>query len=509
MTDPSGILDAHGTGARTAVIDIGSNSIRLVVYRDGARAPLQLFNEKVLCGLGRGMAVTGRLNPDGVALALENLARFRALVQAMGVARLDVVATAAVRDADNGAEFVEQLRHLGIDIRVLSGVDEARLSALGVLSGIPEADGLMGDLGGGSLELVDLDRGHPDGMVPGAHVTLPLGPLRLMDTAGGNLRRGQAIVDGTLAEIDWLDRLQGRNFYAVGGAWRMLARHLMESRRYPLHIIHAFAVDAVEAVGFLQRYGKLIAKQDRRLATLPRKRLETLPWAALVLERLFARAMPHSLVFSAFGLREGVLFERLSAVSRRGDPLLTALSQIAAGGRFHFSPDEIVRFLEPLTGAWPTPLRRLCLAACIASDLAWTEHPDYRAEQAYYRMLRLPVVGIDHPGRAFLALAMAARYGGEATAPLTEVARSLLSEEDRRRATVLGLSLRLAYTLTGGAPGILSQCRLSRLDPTLSLTLSKGFALAVGEAVPRRLEAIARVLSLRAEIVQEHPVAAA
>ena len=160
-----------------AVIDIGSNSLRLVVYDAPRRAAHTLLNEKVMCGLGRGLERTGRLNPEGVVQAKANLQRFVALARAAGAARIDVLATAAVRDAEDGADFVNDVeKRLSIRVRVLPGAEEGRLSALGVLAGIPDAAGVVGDLGGGSIELAAIGNGRV-----GSVATLPIGPLRLIE----------------------------------------------------------------------------------------------------------------------------------------------------------------------------------------------------------------------------------------------------------------------------------------------------------------------------------------
>jgi exopolyphosphatase/guanosine-5'-triphosphate,3'-diphosphate pyrophosphatase len=132
---------------RVAVIDIGSNSIRLEIFDGLTRAFCPLFNEKVICALGRDLKSTGRLSEKGAELALINLPRFTRMARGMGAARIDMLATAAVREAENGAEFIAEVeRRCGQEVRVLSGAEEARISALGVLAGIPDADGIMGDL---------------------------------------------------------------------------------------------------------------------------------------------------------------------------------------------------------------------------------------------------------------------------------------------------------------------------------------------------------------------------
>ena len=227
-----------------AVVDIGSNSVRLIVYEDAGRAPAPLFNEKVLCGLGRAVFTTGKLAPDAVKRALRALRRFRALIDQLSVPHVEVIATAAAREADNGPEFIAQAeRILGQEITVLSGTREAELAALGVVSGIHAADGFAGDLGGGSLELIDVRGGRLSDAS-----TLPLGGLRLIDASGGSLKKARDIVDAELAKVDWLEKGRGRDFYAIGGTWRALARLHMTQTNYPLSVMHNYRIAADDAL---------------------------------------------------------------------------------------------------------------------------------------------------------------------------------------------------------------------------------------------------------------------
>lgn len=482
---------------RVAVIDIGSNSIRLVVYDRLSRSPTAVFNEKVLCGLGKTLERTGRLNPEGVKQALENLTRFQRLIDGMQVVRVDVLATAAVRDAADGEAFVAEVkRRTGLDIQILTGTDEARLAAMGVLSGTPGADGLAGDLGGGSLELVTLDRG-----IIGQQTTTPLGPLRLMESTDGKIAAATKVIDQHLSALPWIHEARGRTFYPVGGSWRALAKMHMEQANHPVHIIHHYSIAGDDAVGF----AGLIARQSRssleKVPGVSRRRLETLSLAALVLERVVRTVQPARVVFSAFGLREGHLFELLSADHRRQDPLLTACTEIAQRlGRFG-AAETISQWTAPLFAGEDENAGRLRQAACLLSDLGWAEHPDYRAEHAFLRILRMPFAGIDHAERAFLATASFVRYSGTLDGEVLAPAKGLLKDGPIQRAYILGLALRLAQTLTGGAMMMLQRTALRLGDEKLSLILPEDAAALVGEAVQRRLDSLAKALNRSGEII--------
>jgi exopolyphosphatase/guanosine-5'-triphosphate,3'-diphosphate pyrophosphatase len=476
-----------------AVIDIGSNSLRLVVYDRLSRSPRMLFNEKVLCGLGRGIGETNRLHPDGVRLATENLRRFVSLARSIPVARLHVLATAAVRDADDGADFMRKIeRNLRIRATVLTGVEEGRMSAYGVIASIPEANGLMGDLGGGSVELVPIAGGQV-----GPAASLPIGPLRLADIADDE-RRLRETIDRHLDELPWLQGRAFNAFYAVGGAWRALARIHMEQTGYPLHVIQQYNLSRGAAEGFLELVAHQSRKSLEKIPAVSRKRLETVPFAARVLHRVLRRIQPKRLIFSAYGLREGHLYRLLDEQEQQEDPLLAGAATMAqAHRRFGADGDDLFAWTGPLYADEDPGDRRLRHAAARLSDVAWAEHPDYRADQALRMTLFMPLPGIDHAGRAFLGATLHARYGGSDPG---DVVRRLLSDERLAAARGVGLALRLGNTLTGGVPGLLAGSKLGVENGTLTLSLRRDSGRRLGESVQRRLDALGRALGKKTEI---------
>ena len=480
---------ATASEAPVAVIDVGSNSVRLVVYENGGRAPLPIFNEKVLCGLGRGLDRTGRMPAEGMDMALESLHRFALLCPQMGVRDVQAVATAAVREASNGPEFLETVRkECGLDVRLLSGDREAEVSAAGVVSAIPHASGLAADLGGASLELTLLDTGHV-----AERVSLPLGTVR--KNGEESLSEHRTAVREQLQELDWLRQARGHCLYLVGGSWRALARIHMNETGYPLHVIHHYALDAPSASGFCATLAGWPRERLESAKGLRPDRLESLPFAAVALECLLQCTGAEEVVFSANGLREGCLYEALTPLEREIDPLLslceTAAHRMGRGGS---ASEYLANWISPaLKGIVPDKLR---LAACHLSDIGWSEHPDYRAEQVFLRILRMPLTGANHGERVMLGLAVASRHGAIQSTVKRLRLDNLLNRKKRRQAAGIGLAMRLAYTISGGAVSVLEQFRLKRKRRKLLLTGPEGAHILVGNTVQRRLRVLAEKLDL-------------
>jgi len=480
---------------RCAVVDLGSNSVRLVVFEGQTRNPLAIFNEKAVLRLGRGLEATGLLNEDGVGQALTVMNRYYAIARAMGAAPFEVLATAAVRDARNGPAFVAGLeaRMPGVAIRVLSGEEEAELSAAGVLCGIPQADGILADIGGGSLELVRLTAGQC-----GEVRTLPLGVIRLAERAGGDPVRARALVESDLATVPWLAEGAGRDLYLVGGAWRALARIHIAQTGYPLNMIHHYTIGRDEARDLTGVIAAASRRVLERTPGMPRRRVEDLPFAAVVLRRVLRASGARRVVFSANGLREGWYMQRMPEAIRAKDPLLAAGHDLARHyGRDPTLPPALLAWTDTLFPGDAGEARRLREAACWMSDIGSHDHPEYRAEQAFLRILRQPGIGLDHHARAFLGLTLALRYEAEPDAPFLAAGRGLLAPEAVQRATVLGCALRLAYTLSAGTPDLLAGTRLN-VNHTLTLRLAEGGGVFAGESVTRRLDRLAQALGLQA-----------
>ena len=440
-----------------AVVDVGSNSVRLVVYDQAKRAPIPVFNEKVLCGLGRGLDSTGCLNPDGAKLALKSLQRFAALAKAMNISDIDAFATAAVREAKDGAELVIEIENnCGFPVQIISGEEEAQLSGSGVLSEIPKANGFMADLGGASLELAHLDNGlNVD------QTSLPIGHLRNPKNEGRKDFREN--IKHKLSRINWLGPTNESALYAVGGAWRSWARMHMKSIKYPLSVIHHYQIPIKSALEFSEKIAQTSPNDLKSFSGFPEERAESIPFANYVLQRLLKQTKVSSVIFSAYGAREGRIFNRLAASVRMEDPLVAACHNLASmTGRSTVDGETLYKWTGAIFSEESIGESRLRRAACLLADLEWSDHPDYRAQHALLRILRYPLIGIDHPGRAYVALAVASRHAKVPERILTKALGNILDKRELQRARAAGLAIRLAYTFSGGVTSLLEQTHLYR-----------------------------------------------
>ncbi|MBS0361110.1 MAG: Ppx/GppA family phosphatase [Proteobacteria bacterium] len=492
--------DSRPEPRQAAVIDVGSNSVRLVIYRLDGRAIWTVYNEKALAGLGRDLPTTGRLSPEGVEIAMTAIRRFRALLDGWRAEDVTAAATAAVRDAADGPAFLRRIREeTGLAVRVLSGDEEARYAALGVIAGQPDAEGVVGDLGGSSLELVRLNGDAPEG---GA--TLPLGPFALGAPRQLDYDRTRKIVEAALGPH--VNRFASQHFHAVGGAWRNLALFQMELADYPLHVAHQYELGRADALSV----ARLIAKQSRasleRMQGLSKKRVETLPYAAVVLEALIEQLGVERIIISAFGVREGLLLDAMTAETRARDPLIEGCDALTAarGGPF-----ELGGALE----AWLTPAFEqlspvfgardpvLLAAACRLADLGARLHPDHRADVAFEQVLRAPIAGMNHPERAFLASVAFSRHTSAGTPPEAEAVARVISSERRQRAKALGAAVRLGCDLSGRNPRLLEKSSLAIRDEKLSLSAASGWEdMLLGEQTAKRAQTLASALKLKLEL---------
>lgn len=476
-------------GKPAAVIDIGSNSLRMVIYDGLRRVPWPIFNEKVLCGLAANLSESGKLNPEGRELAKNSLARFINLAKLMGIKNLHLFATAAMRDATDGKAFVQEIREEhDISITVISGQEEARLAGYGVTSSLTHVNGVAGDLGGGSLELISLRKGS----VSDCGISLPLGALRL-----NRSQNVSALIDEGLHHFPLRKELVGKTFYAVGGAFRNLAKIHMARKDYPLKVLHHYSIPAEEMMETLYIISRMSEKALIKLEGISPRRAQILPIAATIAEHIITTGKPRDVTFSVNGVREGFLYQRLPEEIQQEDPLFSGCSDmIQRVGVTPLYGQELAHWMHGLFPKEPAQQNRLRRAACILSEISRYENTEYRAELAYRRILDSSLIGISHADRVFMAKSVYHRYRVQPNQEIIEAIQSLLDNTAIHNARTIGYAMRLAHSLAGGMQGILPHTSLHIKQDRLILTLKKPAASLDGENVERRLLNLAELLKL-------------
>ncbi|MGQ3276728.1 MAG: Ppx/GppA family phosphatase [Shinella sp.] len=483
--------------APVSVVDIGSNSIRLVIYEGMSRSPAMLFNEKVMCGLGKGLARTGRMDQASVDRALASLHRFKALSKQARASTMFALATAAAREAENGPDFIHKAEMiLGQKVRVLTGEEEAYFSALGIISGFHDPDGIVGDLGGGSLELIDV----AGGMI-GKGITLPLGGIRLSEASGGSAAQARIVARKYLRTANLLKNGTGRAFYAVGGTWRSIGKLHMEVQNYPLHMMQGYELGFADAMDFLTDIVTAKDPKDPAYAAISKGRRNLLPFGAVAMQETIAIMKPSRVFFSAQGVREGYLYSLLPDREKARDPLLAAASELAI---LRARSPEHARELAEWTGRM-MPLfgitendeeRRYREAACLLADISWRAHPDYRGLQALNLIAHGTFIGITHPGRAFIALTNYYRFEGLNDDAVSSSLAGIATPRLRELAKLVGGLLRILYLFSASMPGVVPHLvfrKAGASETDLELVVPSDYSELAGERLDGRLQQLAKL----------------
>ena len=485
------------TMRRTAIVDIGSNSIRLVVYQGAARVPAILFNEKVMAGLGKDLTTSGAIADDSTALAVQALQRFRRLCIEMEVDTIKCFATSAVRDASNAADLLKAASEIGFEVQVLSGEEEAELAGLGVLSAIPQANGIVGDLGGGSLELALVK----DGKVLDRH-SLPLGVLRVANLRRQDKDKFKRQINKMLEKTGWDKNAQGLPFYLVGGSWRSLARLDMFDSRYPLPVIHHYEMKPQRARRLVSQLARMNKAKLKAVPGLSSSRIPTLNDAAWLLSYIIRYLDSSTMIVSAYGVREGMLFQNVSKAESKRDPLLIATEiSGAAQARFPANSKLLGRWIAPIFAEDSPERERIRQAACNLGDVAWRANPNFRAERGLVMGLHGNWVGITGLERELLGQTLYTSFGGGDN--IFPGGGVLASEKATRRAICWGLAMRLGQRISGGTRTPLEQTRLRKSDGQLEVIMAADLRDLYGGAVAKRHIQLANMLDLEAVLVTE------
>ena len=485
--------------APMAIIDIGSNSIRLVIYASQGRYPFPLFNERANCRLGEGVGDDGMLREERIEVALATLARFAKILGSMGISKVHAVATAAVRRAKNAEQFTRPAAALlNHEISVLSQQAEAYHVARGLTLNLPRATGLVADLGGGSIEIIKLSEGQIE-----RSASFDFGHL-------SDVKRSQ--INAAFAATDWISAAAPKRLYGVGGSFRAFASAYIKQSGYPLPVLHGLTIPTKDARGLLTAF----AGKSPELGGVPLGRQKTMPVAAKIIDCLLDHCGAKEIYTSGTSIRDGVLAERELNDDERSDFLQAVCGEISkASHRFADVPDSLFRFLRPLGGSLADApekadksrrrkFERLLQAACLMSDLCWNEHEDIRGDIGARRVLGLPVNCVSHKERIWLATAIYHRYVGHKTnKSRPPELGAILGRKRRSEATTVGLGLRFALMFSGGTANCLEYLSLTNEAGVLTLRVMEQGRSLLDKHTCRRFAQLAQSASLIPEIEQE------
>jgi len=492
------ISDQH-----VAIIDIGSNAARLVIYDSLDEAPFKIHNERIICNLGADLSKTNRISKENFQKGIDALARFSKLIKTMNIKVVRAVATAAIRDADNGREFIEQVRKdYNFNIDILDGDDEARLSAQGVMCNGMGQDGIIGDFGGGSLELIVVENSEVKNKV-----SMPIGSHRLLSEPN----KGAVIkkVNAELDKLDFLNDFKGKSFYALGGSWRSMAKAHIHMISHPIKTLDHYMIEYDKALDFI----KLLSKQNpatiEKIIGVQKKRVRDMGVAAIAMLELFKRIEPKNVIFSGTGLREGLLFEQLPENLKTDDLMLASCKKlVTASSRFKDTAvlENLYEWIKPLFASRSKRDLRLIKASCYLSDVSLYEHEEYQAEHALERILVMPFYDISHEERAFLALVQHVRYKGfyrhnykgkAKTEPVARIVNGILNNDDVNLAFAIGMAIHMAYLLTAGELSLLKDSKFVINNGNIKFEIADDSKIMYVESVEVAFQRIAEILDLK------------
>lgn len=487
---------------RYGVLDIGSNSVRLVIYDVFGSSFVPIYNEKIHAGLGRDLSQTGRLSLQGVIETEAALARFALILKAQDVDQTIVGATAALREAEDAPDFIARIRaDTGLDLTPVSGADEARLSAMGLLAAMPRAKGFAADLGGASLELIHVENGAPQ-----TGETYGLGPFRMLgqNLVGSDFQPD--ILRGRISDILDVkdaprDCLKNESLYLIGGAWRNLAQVHQTRSNYPLRTLQGYQLSPETALELAQWAVGPGLDEVVNFPGLSLRRGETLPYGALLLSVLIKRLNPARVIVSATGLREGLIYNALPEAQRRRDALHDGCRDFATGnlqGRASFAK-PLFKFLDDASEFFPMSFPRayevrLRKAACMLAGTGKGLHPSYRADLVFEDVLYAPLAGLTHKERAYLALILFRSFTGKTKTPNDAAIGLLLDEKEKLSASIYGLAIRMAVVASGRSSSLLKHFQFEINSAGPQLTVHPDYQALMGPRLELRLSKLVTAL---------------
>ena len=477
---------------RIAAIDIGTNSIHMVIAQSTSQSGFEVVDrEREVVQVGRGSFGAGRLRADAVRRTVDSLARFVQLARRHQVDRILCTATAAVREAKNGGEFLTLAREVaGLAPRVIPAEEEARLIYLAVKAalGLDERPALIVDIGGGSMQLVV---GNRDKQM--LTLSAPLGALRLTEellesdppTRGelGRLRRQMR--KQAREALERVVELRPRRVYGSSGSIHALAQMAhWEEHGQPIPQINGHVLSLESLQRLTRRLGRMTVAERERLPGIDAKRAEIIVPGALVLEHVLETVGAEAVTISDFGVREGLVIdyiashaEEIGALDQVTDlrlrSVLALLQKFKADGNHarHVTRLTLALFdqLKSVHGLGPHP-RELLQFAALLHDIGAVIGYDGHAEHSYYIIKHGNLRGLS--AHEIELVANAARYHSKARPRKRDKEYRGLDRISRRTVRWLAALLRVAEGLDRSHYQLIKAVRVLRRGSRISILVT-------------------------------------
>jgi exopolyphosphatase/guanosine-5'-triphosphate,3'-diphosphate pyrophosphatase len=484
---------------KEAIIDLGSNSIRMLIYDNLLNSQIPIFNEKAICELGKNLDKTGKLDPKGSDFALSVLQRFKRILSNLKVKKFKIIGTAAIREATDSKLFVAKVKKiLKKKVQVLTGIEEAENSALGVIIGFQRVNGVVVDLGGGSLEIARVEKN-----IIYEKISLPLGVLRLFNQPKRNKDKINSIISFYLNKIEWLRKGKTKNLYLCGGTWRTLLNAHIFKTNYPLSILHQYKLPAIEALKFSNRLSSVKLIKSEKLVGVTKSRTNYIPIGSYILSSLIKICDPSNILCSVSGVREGSLINKAYLNILKKDSLNRSVHFIALKkGDFGENYIKLYNFLKKI---FPNKDEnfpfRLLLPACSLSNFDWGLGTYQRAELVFHEVINSPILKLSHNDRIKLGLVSFWRHCSTKYYPDLEFLK-LLSNSEITACRRIGAALRFASSIS-----VISSIFYEKIkiyvanEKTLILKVPKKYSQVISNQVQKRLKSLAEEMNLKQEIV--------
>ena len=481
--------------SKVSIIDIGSNSIRLVAYDKINRVPRMIYTEKVFCSLAKNLDIDNSIPKKNYKKTINAIKRFYKISLDIKSSELFIFATAAIREADNGFILKNEIENItNREMIILSENDEVKLSTQGLISSFPSANGIMADLGGGSLELSLLENGKLK-----KFTSLKIGVVRLLNEFSKNKNKCLINILKKLNQVKWLDKFKKTNFYAIGGSFRSLANVNIWNNKYPLSIVQGYAINSIEIKKLLNLSSTIKAKTIKLIPEIENERIKTIPVASIILDNLIKKIDPKKMIFCSQGLREGFLYSLLDKKTKKIDPLIFTAKKMAKNfNNSFFDGESIFKWLSPIFVNENENFKRLRLAASYLSELSyWHNFKDMESDYALNTVLYYPFLSLTHEQRIFLGLTIYTACGGKINRPNILKYIKLLKKDAINAACILGNGIKLAYTVSGGLYRNLHDYSLSVSNNEIFLITSDKKIIKTSTKIRRTLKKISKLIKIK------------